>query len=283
MSTRSVAVKAVAAAILAVALSLVAADPAAADTELELSVDGATYLPQITTPLFSSLDRLVPLDSRSASVWVRNTSSDDAYLRVSMDGSRWSDADFGSMLTVQAAVPTATGAPVSVASTATCRVLIFGVHLDPSEIVELTITLRLGDLSGSSGQVADLDLTLGLTLTDAAGGATDGCSTSTTVPIVATSGRPPSTSATGDTAGSDEPEAAPAEPPAVVPPFAVIADLLSNTFAGFDAAFVAWAAAAVLAGALTYLGTGFVRSRRAPFDNPEAPDSISTPITKDKP
>lgn len=256
MGARTLAAKTTAAAILAVVLSLAAADPAAAD-ELELSPDGTGYAAALPAPLFDSLARLVPLDSRSATFWVRNASSVDSYLRISVSGSTWSDPAYAAALTLQGGVPSATGSPVSVSSTAACRVLLYGVRLDPGEEVEVTVALALGDLDGSTGQAADVGITLGVTLTEAPGGADNGCSGATPVPVVAPRGPAGAAPAATPTAQPTEQPTTPDDPP----PFEPIAELLANTLGSFNSGLIGWAAGAVLAGALAYLLTGALRAR----------------------
>ncbi|VXB39964.1 hypothetical protein [Aeromicrobium sp. 9AM] len=63
-----------------------AASPAAADTEIGLSVDGATWAPTLTAPLFDPDLRWVPGDTRSATFYVRNQSDDVATLSVDVLG-----------------------------------------------------------------------------------------------------------------------------------------------------------------------------------------------------
>lgn len=258
MAARSIALKSLITALLAVVLLVVFAEPASAADEVELSADGTTYSSTLASPLFSGATLLVPMESREASFWVRNSASFDTVMRISIQGSTWSDAAYASHLTVQAEVPGTTGTPVTVDTTAACRVLLFDVALDPAEEVEVTITLALGDLSGSAGQSADVGVTLGVALTQAPGDGT-GCSPTAQVPVVVPRGpvgqtptptpTPTATAAPGD--GSDD------DPP----PFVAIADLIANTLGSFDSAFIGWAAAATIAGVLAYLLMALVRAK----------------------
>lgn len=277
MGARTLAVRSLAAVALAAAMVLVAADPATAADELELSTDGVSYADTIATPLFSSADLLVPGDSRQSTFWVRNATSFQTYLRVAINGATYTDTDYAVALTLQGAVPGTTGTPISVASTSTCRVLIYGVSLAPAEEVEVTLTLQLGDLDGSEGQTADVGITVGVLLTEAVGEATDGCSGATTVPVIT---RPTPGSGPGPATPSPQPTSVVDggdgdNPGEDLPPFEALGELLANTFAGFDSAFVGWAAAASLAGALAYIGTTILRARRElaalDLDSPQIP------------
>jgi hypothetical protein len=258
MAARSIALKSLITALLAVVLIMVFAEPASAADEVELSADGTTYASSLAAPLFAGPTLLIPLETREASFWVRNSASFDSVMRISIQGSTWSDAAYASELTVKAAVPGESGVPVRVDTTASCRVLLFDVALDPAEEVEVTISLALGDLDGSAGQLADVGLTLGVTLTQAPGDG-DGCSPTVQVPVVVT--RPP---------GGPAPTPTPSSTPTLVPvdegiddppPFVAIAELIANTLAGFDSAFIGWAAAATIAGVLAYLLMAFVRAK----------------------
>lgn len=82
--TRAVAV---AAALIAAALGLAAAPASAAPAappSILLSTDGVTFAPTIDHELFDSIGLLVPGDTQSASLWVKNDTARDAYLRLTI-------------------------------------------------------------------------------------------------------------------------------------------------------------------------------------------------------
>jgi hypothetical protein len=252
---------------LAALLVLSSATPAlAAGGELELSADGTTFSATAPGPLFDSLDRLVPRDTRESSIWVRNTAATDANLRITITGSTWTDTAFAEALSVRASTPGVAGVAYTVASTAQCRVLLYGVLIEAGESVELTVTLTVGDLSGSTGQTADLRVDLGVALFEAPAGVSSGCEGATPVPLVAPRG------------GSKQPQPAPSVTPAAAATESTgiqvvtsprFIELLTNTIAGFNLSILSWAAFAVIAGAVLYIVMGAVRSRRGLADTDE--------------
>lgn len=267
---------------LAALLVLSSATPAlAAGGELELSADGTAFSATAPGPLFDSLDRLVPRDTREASIWVRNTAATDANLRVTITGSTWTDTAFAEALSVRASTPGVAGVAYTVASTAQCRVLLYGVLLEAGDAVELTVTLTVGDLGGSTGQSADLRVDIGVALFEAPAGVSSGCEGATPVPLVAPRG------------GAKQPQPAPSVTPAAAATESTgiqvvtsprFIELLTNTIAGFNLSILSWAAFAVIAGAVLYIVMGAVRSRRGLADTDEELALTDlAPIEKDTP
>lgn len=79
---------ALAAALVVALLGLGAAAPAtaaqAAAPSILLSSDGVTFTPTLSTRLFDSIGLLVPGDTQTTSLWVKNDTARDAYLRLTI-------------------------------------------------------------------------------------------------------------------------------------------------------------------------------------------------------
>lgn len=247
-------------------IALAGAQPATAAGELELSPDGVSYSTALASPLFATAPVLVPLDSASSTFWVRNSSASAAYLRITLDDSSWSSAEYGSSLRVSASVPSKAGTAVPLASNPPCSIILSGVLLAPGQAVAVTATVAMIDVNGTSAQLSWAAIDLGVTLTESGGlAASSDCSTPTTPVVVVSPPRgvvvpgvvaePTATPATpAPPAPTDEEEAEPEEPDSFLA-------VLTNTLAAFDTGVIALAGASIPAGAALFLLVGF--SRRA--------------------
>lgn len=65
------------------------AAPAHAAGELELSLDGVHWNQQLPGPLFAAGDKLIPGESRSAQLWVRNGAASTAELSARLTDAAW--------------------------------------------------------------------------------------------------------------------------------------------------------------------------------------------------
>ena len=252
---------------IAVVLALAPAVTASAAGQLELSNDGVTFGTTLAAPVFSPSPVLVPLQSASSTFWVRNASTVAAYLRLTLVDSSWSSWDYGSGLTLNAAVPGKTGASVPLASTPACSVILYGVLLAPGASVQVTATMALGDKNGSSGQTGWAAVDFGVTLIEAAGlTAASDCSAPVTPVVVVPP--PPAGGTTAPTTdaevvvpgdGDSEPNAVPFPDPDNV------LEVLTNTLASFNTDMLSVASASVPLGAGLFLLVGFGRRARDKF------------------
>jgi len=271
MTTRGVAVgRVVGTAALAVILALVAAEPAAAADEIQLSDDGVTYGSNLAAPLIPGLPVLVPGDTLSESFWVRNSGPSQAYLTVTLENATWTSSQLADALTVGASAPGNAGHTVALSNSTTCTVLLQNHVLNAGDDVRVTMALTLGDLTGLDGQSATAGLDAGIRLTETAGlPAGPPCATPpatvVVVPRAPSAARPvaalPADTTTDEGAGgavegNDEQEEEPATPGEF------LALVLTNTLSAFDSTAVAFAAAAVPAGAVLFMIVGRIRRRR---------------------
>ncbi len=152
--------------ILLVALGLLMlAGPAyAADNKIGLSADGRTFTPALPG-LFESELRIVPGVTQTRSFYVRNQSSDDAYLRVNVSEASGPLVELGEI--------TATGTAADSTSMTTAltpgALLLEGAILAPGQVVKVDVTLALpaGSTNVSQALNGRLGFSVGLSQSEA--------------------------------------------------------------------------------------------------------------------
>ncbi len=134
--------------------------------EAEVSSDGETYGPAFPGTLFGPTT-LIPGGSETATLWVRNPTSADAYLRVALGDLVVTDLAFSNALSLRLAVA-GTDVSTPLNSVDGCEVLANGVPLGAGDTVPITVVVSLGSLDGTQGQGGRADFTLGVTLSEVA-------------------------------------------------------------------------------------------------------------------
>jgi hypothetical protein len=151
--------------------TLLSASPAAASTPgVELSSDGVHYSATYSGSLFASAALMVPQSTQTGEFWVRNASSEPAYLRISLSGLTGGGTAFSHALTVSASTTGGAGTPVALDAAAPCYVLTQGQLLNPGASVKVTAQLSMADLTGLTGQHATTGFDVIVGLSDAAYG-----------------------------------------------------------------------------------------------------------------
>jgi hypothetical protein len=228
---------------------------------VEVSTDGATWGSSLGSPLFTTAPELVPMGSESASFWVRNSAADDAYLRLTVDTLGWSGFDYAASLSIAASVPGIAGTPIVLASAGSCPVLLNGVLLPAGQAVQVTATLALGDLNGTSGQSGSAAMNIGVMLTQVAGTApASGCASPVSSPgsAPATVVVVPSAPSSVAVAPAMDGEIVEVPLPPIVPGAAILA-ALPNTLVRFDSSIIGWAGAGLPLGAALFFLFGIIR------------------------
>lgn len=256
--------------VLALSPAIAATQPAVAGPlgYVQVSNDGVAYGAALVSPVFTPSPVLVPLQSASASFWVRNAGPDAAYLLLTLDDSSWGSWDYASGLSLSAAVPGRAGAAVPLSATPACTVLLAGVALGAGGSVEVTLTLALGDKDGASGQTSWASIDMGVALTQAAGlGAPTDCSTPVT-PVVVVPAPSPASGTVAPTTDAEVvvPGDGDSEPnPVPFPDPDNVLEVLTNTLASFNTDMLSVASASVPLGAGLFLLVGFGRRARDKF------------------
>ena len=170
-------------------LSIGVASPAAAgdDGGLELSRDGSTYSDRFEGQLFDDLGTIVPNDSRSTTLYLRNASADPAILRVTGVNAVASTPLFARALTLSASTAESGIAVArSFSSIGTCGGLLADQVVEPGESVPVDFALHFGDLVAQQAQGAWAGVDLLVTLRDESSAATDDqeCADGIVVPVI---------------------------------------------------------------------------------------------------
>ena len=251
-------------ALASVGLALAPAIAAEAADEVSVSADGTTWSSTLSNPLFGSMTGLVPQGSRSATLWVRNSSPTDVDLRITLDSITWTDLDYAEALTAGATAVGATGSTLQVSTAESCRMLLTGLTLQPGESIPVTITLELGDLTGNTGQNATVAMSLGVVVYESGGLTSPGSCAAPSVIVPLTppgAGAPQPPIAPIEEPGAPSPQ--PSDPQPSVTPVSPAFRLTS--LVDFNNSFLLWAfIAALIGGALFYLRQLLPWWRRAP-------------------
>jgi len=147
--------------------ALLIASPAAATTrQLELSTDGSTWSSSIPGTLFDALPMLVPGDSVSRTLYVRNAGSTAGLLRLDAVDVRISNADFARSLRVDAAVDAASLASVDLGGTAACITVLPMGRIAAGAVAVVEITLGFDENAPMPTQDSTADFSLLLSVSE---------------------------------------------------------------------------------------------------------------------
>ncbi|WP_010203887.1 hypothetical protein [Salinibacterium sp. PAMC 21357] len=163
--------------------------------KIELSDDGVSFSANYPGSIFDDIANIVPGDSQSETIYVRNTGSVAGYLRITLRDVYYSDANYGNALSVTTSTPANAGSATAISSASPCLVTHEGTVIAPGQTVPVVATLALSNLNGLEGQGATADLALRFTLSDTTPGAllpTECGTAGTTVPA-----NPPSSGTAG--------------------------------------------------------------------------------------
>lgn len=149
------------------AVILTPAAAIAAPGDVQVSADGVSFSNSYPGTLYGGVGHLVPGDSEQETFYLRNAGTEAGFLRVTLTDVVTTDVDFADALTLSASTVASTGTPTAISAANPCRVLVEGQRVNPGERVEVTTTLGLGDLMGSSGQGATAGLSVNVVLSSA--------------------------------------------------------------------------------------------------------------------
>jgi len=167
-------------------VGVTAAPASAAAGDVEVSADGVTFGSTYSGALFDDLALMVPGDSQSTVLYVRNSGTEPGFLRISLQDVVTSDADYADALTVTVSTGAAQGTATAVSAANPCWVLLQGEIISPGQVVAVSSTAALGNLGGLAGQgaTASLALKVGLSSTGTGSLPPTSCGGSgTTVPV----------------------------------------------------------------------------------------------------
>lgn len=147
--------------------ALLIASPAAATTrQLELSTDGRTWSSSIPGTLFDALPMLVPGDTVSRTLSVRNAGSTAVLLRLDAVDVRISNADFAKSLRVGATVDAASLGATDLDGTSDCITVLPSGRIAAGAVATVEITLGFDENAPMPTQDATADFSLLLSVTE---------------------------------------------------------------------------------------------------------------------
>jgi hypothetical protein len=168
----------------------------AANTDILVSLDGANWSATLPLGLFSGAGTVVPGDSISRTLWIKNTTSSAAVLRLSRLQNMAGSSLLARSISITA-TGRGTGGPPPAPQDASC------VQLLPDQVVpggrstSTVVTLRVADLQGGEAQGQSATISLIASLSAVGGTAASPClAGGTDVPVVG------SGQALADTGGS---------------------------------------------------------------------------------
>lgn len=148
--------------------ALLTASPAAAATtrQLELSTDGRVWSSSIPGTLFDALPMLVPGDSVSRTLYVRNAGSTAGLLRLDAVDVRISNADFARSLHIAAAIDAASLASVDLGGTDDCITVLPIGRIAAGAVAVVEITLGFDENAPMPTQDSTADFSLLLSVSE---------------------------------------------------------------------------------------------------------------------
>lgn len=166
------AIMGVAIAIVAVGsfLGTASAPANAADQVLLVSADGTNFSSALPHPLFSQDLRLVPHDSLSKNLWVRNTGTQAGRLRVAMLDATSDNADLAAAFSVSIVESGGRGlsTPSTIADAQPCTVLLSDIIVQPGQTLKVVVRASVANLDGRKGANGRVSFSFRAALSDPA-------------------------------------------------------------------------------------------------------------------
>jgi hypothetical protein len=182
-----------AAMIIAAAPIGISAESAAATSPVVLvSTDGITYSPKLNVGLFTGSGLLVPGDTETAELWIKNPTADPATVRVSVAAIQTSSTALGKNMSLSVLN---TSANATVTRTwdelADCDVMVQPATLAGGAVLHVTLILTMLDATGAQAQHESASLKATVAMWEAKAGYSPAstCDPSRAVPAADPSGR----------------------------------------------------------------------------------------------
>ena len=144
---------------------------AAADDGLFVSADGSHWVPKLKTQLFAHFGMLVPGNGQHADLWIKNSSSYDASMRIAIK-----DLEIPSAAFASGVILTTTGQGTdldqvwNVGDLDKCKVVIPTAKMKPGQIVKLGLTFTMLDLDGLTAQQETANVNFQVKMREVQGG-----------------------------------------------------------------------------------------------------------------
>jgi hypothetical protein len=137
----------------AASMSLGMANAPVEESGILVSSDGVTFSRSLSGSLFDDLAHVVPTESTTSDLWIRNPSSSPATVRISIDDLALGPGAFADNLTLTSLVErTGTTRAATLRQLHECNVIVAAETLPGKGILKVHFTATLGDLHGLAGQ-----------------------------------------------------------------------------------------------------------------------------------
>jgi LPXTG-motif cell wall-anchored protein len=152
-------------------LGLSAAPAQAAAPVVLVSTDGVNFLPGLGVGLFDGTGLLVPGDTATADVWIKNPLATPAIVRVNVGDLSVSSTELADNLRVTA-LDTSNGSSITAtwSELAACDVMVQPVTLAGGAVLRIHLSLAMLNATGVVAQLQNGSLTANVQARDAAGG-----------------------------------------------------------------------------------------------------------------
>lgn len=176
MRSRLAALVATGAIALTLAVGGVVAPASAATDTVLLSLDGTTFTPTLSSGLFDGAGLLVPGQSVSRSLWIRNPTASGSALRVSVRNLVSTSTVFADGVSLSSLDSLPGSSPVShaLSGLGACQVLSSAPSIAAGGTVKVTLTFTMADLTAAVAQTDRASLDLMIAMRDASAGAFSG-------------------------------------------------------------------------------------------------------------
>jgi LPXTG-motif cell wall-anchored protein len=136
-----------------------------------VSTDGVTYLPGLLVGLFDNLGLLVPGDTATSKLWIKNPTTDPATVRVNVGDVSTSSVDLANNMRLTA-VNTSNGSSVTAtwSQLAECDIMVQPITLAAGAVIRIDLSLTMMNAPGLVAQHQNGALTADVSMRDAAAG-----------------------------------------------------------------------------------------------------------------
>ena len=136
-----------------------------------ISTNGVSYQPTLAVGLFDGTGLLVPGDTSTSDLWIKNPLATPATVRVNVADLSTSSTELADNMRLTA-VNTVNGSTVTElwSQLATCNVMVEPVTIPGGATVRIHLSLAMLNAGGTAAQLQDASLTADVQMRDAAGG-----------------------------------------------------------------------------------------------------------------
>jgi hypothetical protein len=153
---------------LAGVLALAPAASAQANTPVLISTDGVTYSSTLPAPLFSSPHGMIPRESLTATLYVKNPTNRPVAVALNTVDIGAGASQIASALTVGASARGALSTQVNLGAAGACAPLLAGLSLPANGRAVIDLSLTMADVTGTTAQNQTVSFNVHVSMHDSA-------------------------------------------------------------------------------------------------------------------